>query len=121
MVGLLHPRNENICGYALTAYKRASEKDNFAIAWRFQEVVETRRVTIRFMGCWDTVGSVIVPRPDRRFIPSLEKLPYTQRNACVQVFRQAMAIDERRRMFRLLPWAPGQKFKTNPFVKDESA
>ncbi len=121
MVGLLDPRNENLCGYALTAYKRASEKDDFAIAWRFQEVVETRRVTIRFMGCWDTVGSVIVPRPDRMFIPSLEKLPYTQRNSCVKVFRHAMAIDERRRMFRLLPWAPAQKFKTNPFVKDEDA
>ena len=33
MVGLLDPRNENLCGYALTAYNRASEKDDFAIAW----------------------------------------------------------------------------------------
>jgi uncharacterized protein (DUF2235 family) len=65
MVGLLSPGNENLCGYALTAYKQASDKSDFNIAWRFQEVMEARRVTIRFMGCWDTVGSVIVPRPDR--------------------------------------------------------
>ncbi len=78
-------------------------------------------MTIRFMGCWDTVSSVIVPRPDRWYIPSLEKLPYTITNPCVQAFRHAMAIDERRRMFRLLPWQENQKFKTNPFVKDTAA
>lgn len=121
MVGLLSTNNENLCDYALTAYKQASNKDDFSIAWRFQEVMAARRVTIRFIGSWDTVGSVIVPRPDRWFIPSLEKLPYTQQNSCVQVFRHAMAIDERRRMFRLLKWEEGQKFKTNPFVQDDKA
>lgn len=121
MVGLLEASNENLCDYALTAYKKASNKNDFSIAWRFQEVLETRRATIRFMGCWDTVGSVIVPRPDRLFVPSLEKLPYTQENSSVQVFRHAMAVDERRRMFRLLSWEENQTFKTNPFVKDEDA
>ncbi len=121
MVGLLAPENENLCGYALTGYKQASQKDDLAIAWRFQEVMETRRITIRFMGCWDTVGSVIVPRPDRLYVPSLEELPYTRQNPCVQAFRHALAIDERRRMFRVYPWENGQKFKTNPFVKDEAA
>jgi len=100
---------------------QASSKDDFAIAWRFQEVVETRRVTIRFIGCWDTVSSVIVPRADRLFIPSLEKLPFTSRTPCVQVFRHAIAIDERRPMFRPLMWVEGQKFKSNPFVKDDKA
>ncbi|MCG8636002.1 MAG: DUF2235 domain-containing protein [Desulfobacterales bacterium] len=121
MVGLLSPNNDNLMTYALTAYKQSSTKNDFTIAWRVQKVMETRRVTIRFMGCWDTVSSVIVPRPDRWYIPSLEKLPYTITNPCVQAFRHAMAIDERRRMFRLLPWKENQKFKTNPFVKDTDA
>ncbi len=121
MVGLLEPEQENLSGYALTAYKRASEKDDFSIAWRVQEVLATRRVTIRFMGCWDTVGSIIIPRPDRLYIPSLETLSYTKRNPGVQVFRHALAIDERRRMFRLHEWEEPQLFKTNPFVKDEKA
>jgi uncharacterized protein (DUF2235 family) len=121
LVGLLEPEQEHLSSYALTAYKQASTSDDFKIAWRVQEVLETRRITIRFMGCWDTVGSVIIPRPDRFYLPSLESLPYTLQNPCVQVFRHAIAIDERRRMFRLSKWEEPQKFKTNPFVKDEDA
>ena len=73
------------------------------------------------MGCWDTVGSIIIPRPDRFYVPSLQVLPYTHSNPLVQTFRHAMAIDERRRMFRLTPWAEPQKYKSNPFLKDEDA
>ena len=121
MVGLLAKHQQHLSEYALTAYKQSSNKQDLKVAWRVQEVLETERVTIRFMGCWDTVGSVIVPRPDRFYIPSLEKLPYTEMNPCVQTFRHAIAIDERRRMFRVSPWQEPQKFKTNPFVKDENA
>ncbi|SDX55291.1 Uncharacterized alpha/beta hydrolase domain [Ruegeria halocynthiae] len=121
MVGLLHPHQEHLCSYALTAYKQSGARDEFDVAWRVQEVLNTRRITIRFMGCWDTGASVIVPRPDRMYLPSLEALPYTQTNPCVRVFRHACAIDERRRMFRLSRWQEPQPFKTNPFVKDEDA
>lgn len=121
MVGLLHAHQDHLCSYALTAYKQSGNKDDFDMAWRVQEVLDTRRVTIRFMGCWDTVASVIVPRPDRMYLPSLEALPYTQKNPCVRVFRHACAIDERRRMFRLSRWEEPQLFKTNPFVKDDEA
>ncbi|MEO3413653.1 DUF2235 domain-containing protein [Roseovarius sp. CAU 1744] len=121
LVGLLPKEQENLCGYALTAYKSASDKDDFKIAWRFHRVLQTTYVPIRFMGCWDTVGSVIIPRRDRFYIPSLETLPYTLSNPSVQCFRHAMAIDERRRMFRLKPWKEPQKFKSNPFVRDADA
>ncbi|EEE35730.1 conserved hypothetical protein [Rhodobacteraceae bacterium KLH11] len=121
MVGLLHTHQEHLCSYALTAYKQSGARDEFDVAWRVQEVLDTRRVTIRFMGCWDTVASVIVPRPDRMYLPSLEALPYTHTNPAVRVFRHACAIDERRRMFRLARWEEPQLFKTNPFVKNEDA
>lgn len=121
MAGLLSPEQENLSQFALTAYKQASEKDDFKIVWRFQEVTESKRVTIRFMGCWDTVGSVIIPRPDRLYLPTLQKLPFTHSNPCVQSFRHAMAIDERRRMFRITPWKASQLFKVNPFIKDDKA
>ena len=122
MIGVLPAAQENLADYALTAYKRSSQNDDYSIAWRFQEVMETRRVTIRFMGCWDTVGSVIVPRPDRFYIPSLERnLAFMHSNPSVQVFRHAIAIDERRRMFRLSHWNEPQIFKSNPFMKDEDA
>ena len=60
-------------------------------------------VPIHFMGCWDTVSSIIVPRT-KLWPLSTMKLPLTEENGQVRHFRQACAIDERRRMFRLLPW-----------------
>ncbi|HEU4619687.1 MAG TPA: DUF2235 domain-containing protein [Gammaproteobacteria bacterium] len=115
LVGLVKPAQRNLSDYALTAYKRAAAKDDFKIAWRFERVMTTRRVPIRFIGVWDTVSSVIVPRPDRFYIPSLEELPYTKTNPSVEVFRHALAIDERRRMFRANLWREPQEFKPNPF------
>jgi len=115
LVGLLPRAQKNLAGYALVAYKRAAEKDDFKIAWRFEEIASTRRVPIKFVGVWDTVSSVIVPRPDRLYLPSLELLPYTRTNSYVEVFRQAIAIDERRRMFRINRWAEPQDYKPNPF------
>jgi len=119
LVGLLERPQRNLCEYALTAYKRAAEKDDFEIAWRFERVASTRRVPIRFMGVWDTVSSVIVPRPDRLYLPSLQELPYTKTNSYVDVFRHAIAIDERRRMFRINRWKEPQHYKPNPFDKSE--
>ena len=115
LIGLLPKAQRNLCGYALVAYKKAAEKNNFKIAWRFERIASTSRVPIKFMGVWDTVSSVIVPRPDRFYIPSFEGLPYTKTNSYVEVFRQAIAIDERRRMFRIDSWTQPQPYKPNPF------
>jgi uncharacterized protein (DUF2235 family) len=115
LVGLLERPQKNLCGYALTAYKRAAEENDFEIAWRFERIAATRCVPIKFLGVWDTVSSVIVPRPDRLYIPSLEELPYTKKNSYVEIFRQAIAIDERRRMFRINRWTEPQEYKPNPF------
>ncbi|WP_413776505.1 phospholipase effector Tle1 domain-containing protein [Rhodopseudomonas sp. P2A-2r] len=39
----------------------------------------------------------------------------TQQNPSVKAFRQAIAIDERRRMFRLHSWDEPQKYTHNRF------
>lgn len=117
LIGLLHPDQLNVDGYALTAYKRASEAGDFSAAWQFQRVARTRSIPIKFIGVWDTVASVLVPRSDRLYIPSLLTLPYTRTNPSVETFRQAIAIDERRRMFRLNRWVEPQEFVPNPFAK----
>lgn len=121
MLGLLHPNQEHLIPYALEGYRQASRTNSFDVAWRVQEVLNTKRITIRFIGCWDTVSSVIVPWSDQVTAPTIESLPYTQSNPSVQVFRQACAIDERRRMFRLSRWSEPQLYKSNPFQKDEQA
>src|SRR6266702_52511 len=79
----------------------ASKNDEAA---QFARILSTRWPTVRFVGVWDTVASVIVPRPDRFYLPSLQELAFTQDNPSVKTFRQAISIDERRRMFRLKPW-----------------
>lgn len=114
MVGLLPPDQLNVANYALTSYKRASEDNDLSIAWNFSRIIGGRRATIKYIGVWDTVASVLVPRRDR-IVPTLLTLPYTRINPSVQIFRHAMAIDERRRMFRLNRWNAPQPFVANPF------
>jgi uncharacterized protein (DUF2235 family) len=116
LLGLLPPDQLNIADYALRSYKQASDEDDFSIAWHFSKVAGAREARIKFLGVWDTVASVLVPRRDR-IIPQLLTLPYTRRNPSVAVFRHAMAIDERRRMFSLNRWQEPQPFVLNPFDK----
>ncbi|WP_371823754.1 phospholipase effector Tle1 domain-containing protein [Novosphingobium sp. CECT 9465] len=99
-------RSAHLAEYALKAYKRAHREDRLDIAWQFRRVIGGRRVPIHFLGVWDTVASVFV-RPGLLRFPSQSFLPYTKSNPSIRVFRQAAAIDERRRMFRALPLDAG--------------
>ncbi|MGA7994962.1 MAG: DUF2235 domain-containing protein [Bradyrhizobium sp.] len=142
-VGLVSPQQSNLAGAGLTAYKQFSTgayqgglglnpsqlvdsgdeaeqggpvtRDDQAA--QFARILSARWPTIKFVGVWDTVASVIVPRPDRLYLPSLLQLAFTQQNPSVRIFRQAIAIDERRRMFRLQPWEQPQIFMKNRFSK----
>ena len=139
-VGLLPPQQQNLAGAALTAYKQSVEIDQLSAtqplegdepesgpasqddrAAQFARIVSVRWPTIKFLGVWDTVASVIVPRPDRFYTFSLQELPHTRRNPSVRVFRQAIALDERRRMFRLHGWDETQTFMRNRFSKTNNA
>jgi uncharacterized protein (DUF2235 family) len=147
-VGLVSLQQTNLAGAGLTAYKQfstthdapavapgpassadaASDDDNLDgpqtkddQAAQFARILSARWPTIHFVGVWDTVASVIVPRPDRFYLPSLQKLAFTQENPSVKIFRQAIAIDERRRMFRLDPWHPSQTFMKNRFSRTNNA
>jgi uncharacterized protein (DUF2235 family) len=133
-VGLLRPEQMNLLGPSLTAYKQYSERDGTerigpdilqlpgyedgerSIASRsdqaaqFARIVSSRLPTIRFLGVWDTVASIMIPRPDRFYIPTTLETAYTHYNPSVRTFRQAASIDERRRMYRLRCWRTGQTF-----------
>jgi uncharacterized protein (DUF2235 family) len=138
-VGLITPEQVNLAGSGLTAYKQfssdeapklrakiksaadvaaaedAAPQTAFDNAAQFARITSTRWPTIRFVGVWDTVASVIVPRADRFYLPSLEELAFTLVNPSVQTFRQAISMDERRCMFRLKKWDDPQTFKHNRF------
>lgn len=119
LVGLVRPEQLNMCDSALGIYKRASSERDLPLAWHFARVIGTRQPTIHFVGVWDTVGSVMVPRSDRFFVPSIETLPYTETNPSVRTFRHALALDERRRMFRVSKWNQPQPFVPNRFKPQE--
>jgi uncharacterized protein (DUF2235 family) len=139
-VGLISPQQANLAGAGLTAYKQFSTGDaepalglnprQFGDAGddeqgepttqddqaaQFARILSTRWPTVHFVGVWDTVASVIVPRPDRFYLPSLQELAFTRSNPSIKIFRQAISIDERRRMFRLKPWDDGGTFMHNRF------
>jgi uncharacterized protein (DUF2235 family) len=114
MIGLLREHQVNFAGYALKAYKKASEANDFEVAYEFQRVVTPERVPVHFLGVWDTVASVIVPGRLPLSKLRLEELPYTSHNPAVRTFRHAIAIDEFRRMFRVKRWSEPQSFKPNP-------
>ena len=136
-VGLISPQQVNHAGSGLTAYKQFSDgrqdgSDLQALtdaggedgplpatrddrAAQFARMLSTRWPTIHFIGVWDTVASVIVPRPDRLYWPSLQELAFTLNNPSVKTFRQAISIDERRCMFRLKKWDEPQTFAHNRF------
>lgn len=102
-IGLLRSEQSNLADFALKAYKESSDNGDLSIGWKFARAVGSREATIHFLGLWDTVGSMIAPLKDRIGF-GLTHLPYTRQNPSVACIRHAMAIDERRRMFRPSPW-----------------
>jgi uncharacterized protein (DUF2235 family) len=123
VIGLLPPDQIGLAGYAFSAYKNASansqssdsnDKTFLDEAWQFSRVAGGYQIPIEFIGVWDTVASIIVPRQDK-FLLDLQTLAYTRTNPSVKNFRQAISIDERRRMFRLNRWIEPQKYRSNIF------
>src|SRR5882757_5328338 len=104
-VGLISPQQANLAGSGLTSYKQFSSDGQHGLGYdlqqladggsdedgplptskddqaaQFARILSVRWPTIRFVGVWDTVASVIVPRPDRFYRPSLQVLAFVHRN-----------------------------------------
>ncbi len=121
-VGLLHPDQQHLTEYAFAAYKQISEEGGFSQVRRFERILRPRRPSIRLLGLWDTVSSILVPRKDRFYLPARRQLAYTERNPSVQQVLHALALDERRRMFRPYLWREDQPYWGGPFNNgDEQA
>ncbi|MGD9740609.1 MAG: DUF2235 domain-containing protein [Bauldia sp.] len=88
---------------------RAADPPEEPLGTYFGRIANARRVPIHFVGVWDTVSSVLVPRVVP-ILPRFEILANTRNNPSVANFRQAASIDEKRRMFRLDVWLEGQDF-----------
>ena len=111
-IGLLAPHQANLAEYGLKYYRQLAGRDeespDFTRLGRFKKFAGGRNVTIRFVGVWDSVSSLFEPVGGLSLLPRMRMLPFTRTNEKVQVFRQAMAIDEPRRFFRLNRWRDPQ-------------
>lgn len=113
-VGLIEKRNLNLLDYAYSAYKRIGENagDSFAEVRLYERLLDPDRPPIRLLGLFDTVASVI---EHGRYGPRVRSHAFTKKNRSVEAVRHAVAIDERRTMFRPQRWPEGEEFWGNPF------
>lgn len=120
-IGILKPEQLHLSGAALTAYKRANANTGDGEIAEFRRITQTNSHAVHFLGLWDTVSSMIIPKPGRLLMPSVENLKNTSDNPGVRVCRHAMSIDEARYMFRVDAWKEGQEFKPNPYLPEKVA
>jgi uncharacterized protein (DUF2235 family) len=115
-VGLLSPVNLNLLDFAYSAYKRIGQnigESAFAEVRLYERILVPDRPPIHLLGLFDTVASVIEPGPG--ILPRLRHHAFTSHNPSVAHVRHAVALDERRRMFRPVPWPEGGLFQPQRF------
>lgn len=107
MFGLLRKHNEALVPYAFRMFKdiksqiKDSSQNGFKLAAQFKATFSSRDCKPWFVGVWDTVSSV-------GWAYNPLSLPYTTNNPDIQIGRHAIAIDERRCMFRTNLWNPSK-------------
>jgi uncharacterized protein (DUF2235 family) len=128
-LGLMSKYHVNLIDYAYNTYKGISTNEQraggtqrasadpaapsaFDTMRLYERTLKTFRPSIKLLGLFDTVASVIIWG---KWWPQFETLPFTNRNPSVEVVRHALAIDERRTMFNPLPWRPEQEYWGSPF------
>lgn len=119
-LGVLKPEQIHLSGAALTALKRSKKEAEIDEITMFNRITQAFRPGIQFMGLWDTVSSVIVPRDGKLLNLSTESLLGTDYNQGVRVFRHAMSIDEARYMFRLDEWIEKAVSKRKVEIDDKN-
>lgn len=116
--GIVEPRKLHLVGPVFRAYRRVTDSDSTADPDRvFQALREYERVMrpdktvpIRFLGLYDTVSSMVRFRRiwhNLKTYGSLAELgthANVDTNVSVRIISHALAIDERRSMFRAQVW-----------------
>lgn len=120
VMGLLPKDNMNLLDYAYRAYTnigKAADSDEDGKKGAFDEVRLFQRIlkpsypSIKLLGLFDTVSSMI--EFNRYMKPQFKYHAYTTKNASVETVRHAVAINEKRTMFRPQLWPEGNPFHPN--------
>lgn len=118
--GLVENRNLNLVDYAYRAYKAVGEKtgeQDFEELRLHERILRPHRPKIRLLGLFETVSSVI---ESGRVLPQLRNHAFTSSNPSVESVRHALAMHERRTMFRAQVWPAGQSYNPHRFSDREA-
>ncbi len=122
LFGLVDPSKLHLAAYAFRAYRRISDaapeatRDQlYAEINRFDDVLSPHYAPIRFLGLFDTVASMLRLQPSKYSLIAYGQHPAVAQNSSVAKVRQALAIDEKRAMFRPYLWEEDQTHHPNRF------
>lgn len=121
--GLIKPHQLNLLDYAYGAYKRIGENkasdggkhSAFGEIRLHERALDPVHPTIKFLGIFDTVSSVV---EKGKYFPTLRSHAFTSVNPSVAAVRHAMALDERRRMFLPSLWPSDQRYRSEFWNSD---
>ncbi|MGR3713185.1 MAG: T6SS phospholipase effector Tle1-like catalytic domain-containing protein [Shimia sp.] len=126
--GLVAPHEMHLIGPVFKTWRkigRNAAPEEYAPLRISEQFFHIRRPSIRFLGLWDTVSSMIRIRPKWGAFLEFGSHSSLDENPSVKAVRHALSIDEIRRFFRHQFWTEGQdyhgtrfKSKTNPPPQD---
>ena len=126
--GLLPESQLHLAPRAFRAYRKITDADasdsvdkTYQNLREYEQVLHVRHVPIRFLGLFDTVSSIVRFRrmwhnlTNHGSLLEMGTHASVDENPSVEMVRHALAIDERRSMFRAQHWRPsayyGNRFK----------
>ncbi|CUH53752.1 DUF2235 domain-containing protein [Shimia marina] len=118
--GLVAPHELHLVGPVFKAWRKLhtdSTSKDYATLRISEQFFHMRHPSIRFLGLWDTVSSMIRIRLRWGSLIEFGSHSSVDENPSVKAVRHVLAIDETRRFFRHQFWKPGQKYYGNRFKK----
>lgn len=120
--GLVAPHELHLIGPVFKAYRKLRKdgpETQYAPLRISEQFFHITHPSIRFLGLWDTVSSLLrLPRRIGQLV-SHETHASVDDNPSVKAVRHVLAIDERRRLFRQQMWQEGQTYYGTRFRRGE--
>ena len=116
--GLVAPHELHLINPVFRTWRklhRHSPRKDHAPLRVYDQFFHVTHPSIRFLGLWDTVSSLIRIRPGWGSFIEFGSHSSVDRNPSVKSVRHVLAIDERRRFFRHQFWEDGQKYHGTRF------
>lgn len=121
--GLVAPHELHLIGPVFKAYRklRPDAPDTQYAPLRISEqFFHVTHPSIRFLGLWDTVSSLLRLRPRWGQLITHATHASVDENPSVKSVRHVLAIDEQRRLFRQQMWQDGQTYYGTRFRRGDN-